>query len=76
MHGGQDALIQLTGDVWDTWIRAGEDRKHALHSLWNEYLSGHWSNWTLADCQDVGMQTASNNPQESWHKGKSQLKYN
>jgi hypothetical protein len=61
-------LIELVGEVWDLWIAADEDHNGGMGTLWNEYLVGHWSNFTLADLRDVGACTPSNNAEKSWHR--------
>ena len=68
--GMKDLMIELTGDVWRRWQEDKEDqmikKQWALNSLWNEYMCGDWSNWTLADCFGVAFCIPNNNCQVSW----------
>ena len=66
-EGMKNLMIKLTGDVWTRWQGNNEDqmikKQWALNSLWNEYMCGEWSNWTLADCSDIAFCIPNNNCQ-------------
>ena len=68
-RGMKELLVKITGDVWDKWIRAGEDLHNALTGIWNEYLlpGGRFSCFSLSDTAGVPNATPANQAQEIWH---------